>query len=170
MIECEVTQLKPQPAAVVKGQVGFEDLPAFFGGAFTATMTAIEHQGLRATGPPFAYYPAVPTSVVTLEAGFPASGVIEPEGKVVGFELPGGTAVTTVHIGPYNAMEETYTRMQTWMVNHGYDPSPGMWEVYLTDPEREPDSRRWRTRIVWPVRSQGGSPPPNVADPLSVSR
>ena len=50
-------------------------------------------------------------------------------------------------------MEETYSRMQTWMGDHGYDPSPGMWEVFLTDPETEPDPRRWRTRIVWPVKS-----------------
>lgn len=153
MIDCEVTQLKPQHAAVVKAQVGLDELPDIFREAFHATMTAIERQGLRATGPPFAYYPSAPTTVVTLEAGFPTSEAIEPEGRVVGFELPGGTAVTTVHIGPYDAMEETYTRMQSWMTDHGYDPSRGMWEVYLTDTENEPDPRRWRTRIVWPVAS-----------------
>ena len=157
MIDCEVTQLKPQPTAVVKGQVEFGQLPEFFGRAFTATMSAIERQGLRAMGPPFAYYPAAPTTVVTLEAGFPTSDVVEPEGKVVGFDLPGGTAVTTVHIGPYDAMEDTYSRMQTWMADHGYDPAPGMWEVFLTDSDTEPDPRRWRTRIVWPVADPKGA-------------
>ena len=157
MIDCEVTQLKPQPTAVVKGQVRFDQLPAFFGRAFTATMSVIERQGLRAIGPPFAYYPAVPTTVVTLEAGFPTSEVVEPEGTVVGLELPGGGAVTTVHIGPYDEMEETYARMQTWMADHGYDPAPGMWEVFLTDSATEPDPRRWRTRIVWPVAGAPGA-------------
>lgn len=170
MIECEVMELEPQIAAVVKGQVGFEQLPDFFGDAFVAAMTAIEHQGLKATGPPFAYYPAAPTSVVTLEAGFPTSDVIESDGRVVGFELPGGTAVTTIHLGPYDAMEATYDRMQTWMVDHGYDPSPGMWEVYLSDADEEPDPSRWRTRIVWPVKVSPVSRHSNGTDPRSVSR
>ena len=131
-------------------------------------MTAIERQGLKATGPPFAYYPATPTTVVTLEAGFPASDAVDPEGRVDAFELPGGTAVTTTHVGPYDTMEETYERMRTWMADHGYEPSPGMWEVYLTDPEDEPDPARWRTRIVWPVKSGPVGRHPNGNDPAAT--
>lgn len=170
MIDCEVIDLRPQKAAVVKAQVGFDQLPDFFGRAFQATMTAIERQGLKATGPPFAYYPATPTTVVTLEAGFPASDAVDPDGRVDAFELPGGTAVTTTHFGPYDSMEETYERMRTWMADHGYEPSPGMWEVYLTDPEDEPDPARWRTRIVWPVKSGPVGRHPIGNDPAAMHR
>jgi len=170
MIDCKVLELKPQIAAVKKGQVAFDQLPAFFSGAFQAVMAAVERQGLLVAGPPFAYYPAAPTSVVTLEAGFPTSATIESAGGVVAFELPGGKAISTVHVGPYEAMEETYTRMQHWMVGHGYEPSPGMWEIYLTDPEDEPDASRWRTRIVWPVRSPAVAPSPKWADAQPASR
>jgi hypothetical protein len=29
----------------------------------------------------------------------------------------------------------------------GWNPTDEMWEVYLTDPEREPDPERWRTGL-----------------------
>lgn len=169
-IDCQVIDLRPQKAAVVKAQVGFDELPDFFGEAFHATMSTIERQGLEAMGPPFAYFPATPTTVVHLEAGFPASDAVDPDGTVEAFELPGGTAVMTTHFGSYDDMEETYERMRTWMVDHGYEPSPAMWEVYLSGPDDEPDPARWRTRIVWPVTSGPVGRQPIGDDPAPAHR
>ena len=169
-IDCEVIDLRPQKAAVVKAQVRVDELPDFFGEAFEATMSTIEQQGLEATGPPFAYYPATPTTVIHLEAGFPASDDVDPDGTVDAFELPGGTAVMTTHFGPYDTMEETYALMRSWMADHGYEPSPGLWEVYLTGPDDEPDPARWRTRIVWPVKAGPAGRRPNRDDPAPTRR
>jgi effector-binding domain-containing protein len=36
-------------------------------------------------------------------------------------------------------------------VAQGRRPASTMWEVYLTDPEEEPDPARWRTEVYWPV-------------------
>lgn len=41
--------------------------------------------------------------------------------------------------------------MQAWIADQGRSPSKVMWEVYLTDPEQEPDASAWRTEVYWPV-------------------
>jgi AraC family transcriptional regulator len=37
------------------------------------------------------------------------------------------------------------------MGEHSLTPSDEMWEVYLSDPQTEPDPATWRTQIFWPV-------------------
>jgi effector-binding domain-containing protein len=61
--------------------------------------------------------------------------------------LPGGRVVTGLHVGPYDSVGHTYARMTAWAIAHGLHPTQDMWEVYLTDPEREPDPARWRTGL-----------------------
>jgi effector-binding domain-containing protein len=56
-----------------------------------------------------------------------------------------------MHVGPYDTLHETYSAMQAWIVSQERRPSSFMWEVYLTDPEQEPDPARWQTEIYWPV-------------------
>lgn len=147
----ELVEMGPQPAAVVRASVAFSDLPAFFGRAFGAVAAAAAGQGVELAGEPFGFYPGMPTDVVEVAAGFPVSGTVEPSGDVVPMELPGGRAVTTVHVGPYDSMDKTYSQVRTWMAAQGLTPADHVWEVYLSDPSTEPDPSTWRTRIVWPV-------------------
>jgi len=151
MLDCEVVELQPQIAAAVHGEVKLEQMPAFFGKAFHQVMAAVEGSDVSITGPPFGYYPTMPTDVIVVEAGFPTSGPIDPQGDVRTIELPGGTAVVTTHVGPYETMEQTYTELHAWIAAHGYKGAAGMWEEYLSDPSAEPDQSKWRTGIVWPV-------------------
>ena len=143
--------LEPQIAAAVRGELPVSELPSFFGRAFTAVWAAVEEAGASVAGPPFGYYPSMPTDVVVVEAGFPVSTRIEPSGEVHPLELPGGRAVVTVHVGPYETMAQTYTELQQWMADQGFQPAGAAWECYLSDPQTEPDPAKWNTRIVWPV-------------------
>ena len=128
------------------------DLPPFFARAYGAVAAAAAGQGLEVAGEPFAFCPNTPTEVVEVAAGFPVSGAVQPAGDVVPMELPGGRAVTTVHVGPYDTLHETYAQMREWMAAQGLTPADHMWEVYLTDPSTEPDPASWCTRIFQPVK------------------
>ncbi len=37
------------------------------------------------------------------------------------------------------------------MTDHNLVPAGESWEFYLTDPNVEPDTSKWQTKIVWPV-------------------
>ena len=65
--------------------------------------------------------------------------------------LPGGRAVQVTHVGPFDTMQATYARLQSWMTEHGVQPAVGMWECYLSDPAVERDPAKWQTRIICPI-------------------
>jgi effector-binding domain-containing protein len=83
--------------------------------------------------------------------GFPVAKPIHSDGEVEPFELPGGRVVTGTHIGPYEAMAQTYDQLMVWTRAEGLTLAQGAWEVYLSDPSTEPDPSTWRTLIVWPL-------------------
>ena len=61
--------------------------------------------------------------------------------------MPAGRTVTGVHLGPYETLGNTYADMSAWAIAHGLLPTGEMWEVYLTDPKREPNPNGWRTGV-----------------------
>ena len=148
----EVVTLEPQHAAVVRADVPLDELPSVFDRAFHAVIDVARAQGLAVTGPPFGFYPRMPAATVEVAAGFPLSGPVAPAGEVTPLELPGGRAVSGVHIGPFETLDRTYRELTAWAAAHGLELAEHMWESYLTDPELEPDPGRWRTSITWPLR------------------
>jgi len=148
----EIVELDPQNAIAVRGDVAIADLPEFFERAFSTAAAAAETSGVEITGPPFGFYPEMPTDTVAVEAGFPVAAPVEAVGDAHPFVLPAGQAVQAMHVGSYDTMEQTYVDLQAWMAEQGLHPASGMWECYLSDPRTEPDPNTWRTKIVWPLR------------------
>lgn len=147
----EIVDLEPQTAIAVRGDVAVDELPQFFERAFSTAAAAADASGVEIVGPPFGFYPSMPSETVVVEAGFPVSAAVEAVGDAHPFELPGGRAVVAVHVGPFETMKTTYAELMTWMAAQHLRPASGMWESYLSDPETEPDPATWRTRIVWPI-------------------
>lgn len=152
MSDCEVIETVPRPTAVVRADVPLAELPGFFSRAFHAVFQVLERQGVAPAGPPFGLYASPPRDTVLVEAGVPVSAEISAEGEVVPSRLPGGRAASTVHVGPYDTVEQSYAVLGRWISEQGLSHRPGpMWEAYLTDPEAEPDPAKWQTRIFQPV-------------------
>jgi effector-binding domain-containing protein len=150
-VTAEIVELAPQEAIAVRGDVAIADLPRFFERAFHEAAEAAAAAGVDVIGPPFGFYPEAPTETVAVEAGFPVSAPAEARGNAHRFVLPGGRAVRAIHVGSYETMDRTYAELQSWMAVRGLQPSVGMWECYLSDPEVECDPASWRTRIIWPI-------------------
>ena len=147
----EIVELQPQETIAVRADVAVADLPRFLARAFHEAAEAAAAHGVEIVGPPFAFYPQMPTETVAVEAGFPVSAPAGAHGDAHRLVLPGGRAVQAVHRGPYDTMDETYGDLQSWMAEQGLQPRAGPWECYLSDPQVERDPGMWRTRIVWPI-------------------
>lgn len=147
----EIVDLEPQEAVAVWGEVALADLGGFFAQAFGQAAEAAVSAGAEITGPPFGLYPETPTDTVVVEAGFPVSVRVEPSEPAHRLGLPGGRAVQVVHVGPYDALEQTYAALEAWMTEHDLVGATQMWECYLSDPEAEPDPATWRTLVVRPL-------------------
>jgi effector-binding domain-containing protein len=146
-----VTTIDPQPAAVVRAEVPMDELRAVFDRGFHQVMQVVQAQGVAIAGPPFGFYPRMPTDTVEVAVGFPVSAPVTDDGDVTSFELPGGRVVTGVHVGPYDGLATTYGELTEWAAAEGHALADHMWESYLTDPAAEPDPAGWQTRITWPL-------------------
>jgi effector-binding domain-containing protein len=147
--EVEVVPLQPQPAAIIHAHVTVADIPGFIGGAFGEVIQTLSGQGLSPAGPPFGRYVAVDDGF-DVEAGFPTTGVVQPSGRVVACELPGGQAARVLHRGAYAGVAAAYSAASEWLTAHGYVATGPPWESYLDGPEvAEP-----RTVVCLPCRPE----------------
>jgi effector-binding domain-containing protein len=146
-----VKTIDRQLAAVVRAEVPMAGLRSVFDRGFGEVMRVAAVQGVAISGPPFGFYPRMPTDTVEVAAGFPVSAAITPDGDVTPFELPGGRVVTGIHVGSYESLETSYRQLTEWAAAEGYSLAAHMWESYLTDPRAEPDPAAWQTMITWPL-------------------
>ncbi|MFG0318740.1 MAG: GyrI-like domain-containing protein [Planctomycetota bacterium JB042] len=118
-------------------------------------LRAVSTSGGAMAGPPFSRYHdyAGGNETLDLEAGIPLRAAVEaPDGRVTASTLPAGRAATGWHVGPYQELPRTYERLRKWMEAERLEPAGGPWEIYWTDPGLEPDPKKWRTQVYWPVK------------------
>lgn len=147
----EIIERPEQPVAVVHEIVPMKELPQFFARAFGQVYGVIHAQGVAPIGPPFAHYLGMPKESVEVEAGFPVAAPVKETGAVHAATLPAGKCVHGVHVGPYETMQKTYGELTQWVQAEHLKIHDDMWEVYLSDPQREPNPSTWKTEIFWPV-------------------
>lgn len=151
---------RQQPTVVMRTTVPVESIPAFLAKAFHDTAEFIGTHGADYAGPPFARYAAVTEDVrvFEIEAGFPVAPAIAGDGEIEASMLPDCDVATVTHLGPYDTMRPTYERITEWLDGHHAVPIGPPWEVYYSDPDRQPDPATWRTDIVQPYRVPVTSP------------
>lgn len=151
MLDAEIKELKPQPAATIRVKITMDQIAATLGEIYGEVGAALQRKGVTPAGMPFAWYHSFGEGVIDLEAGFPVAAPIGGEGRVTSSELPGGQVAVAWHIGPYDTCEQTYNALLAWIGAQGCKAADDMWEVYWTDPTKVPDPSQWRTEVVWPL-------------------
>ncbi len=148
--EIESRALAEQDTAVEYATLKTTEIGPFLGKTFGEVASYLERKGAGPAGMPFArYHPSAPDTF-EVEAGFPATTPTSGEGDVEPSDLPGGPAAVTVHVGPYDTMQPAYEALRNWVREQGGVTAGDAWEVYLTDPDANPDVSTWRTEVVQP--------------------
>ncbi len=142
------------PVASIRAKVSLREISKELATMLPEAMRAVGEQGIPPIGPPFTrYFNMATAGDIDIEAGFPVARPITASGRVKPGTLPAGQVASVWHIGPYHTVGQTHQRLMAWVAQRGLAPSGGPWEIYWTDPGLEPDSSRWRTEVVLPVRS-----------------
>ena len=144
---------KTQLTAVATATLPVAEIGPWLARTYGMLARVIEERGAGPVGPPFARYHMLSEERFAVEAGFPVSAAVNVGGDVRSSELPGGPVAVAVHIGPYDEMRPAYQAITSWVGGHGGEPAGDPWEVYFSDPAREPDPATWRTEIVQPYRA-----------------
>jgi effector-binding domain-containing protein len=145
----EITEVRPQRAAVIRRTVPLSGLGEFFMEVYPKIAAAIGAHGATPAGPPYARYYNDDRSAFDVEAGMPFTGSLTA-GEVSVVELPGGRVAKAVHVGPYDTLAQEYDRIVAWSNEHGHRLGKGPWESYVNDPSTA-RPEQLRTEVYWPL-------------------
>ena len=154
-----VEELERQPVLSVRATVQVAQLAEAQGEMLRELWSSIREEGPTPAGPPFVRYHAFGETETDLELGIPVVERAAGGGRVAAGEMPGGTAITTWHIGAHDRLGDAYGRLDAWLKEHDRAADGAAWEVYWwIDPAVEPDPSawptpsEWRTQLVQPIR------------------
>jgi len=105
------------------------------------------------SGHPYSiYYNWDPEGMILVEAGIPLATGIEGEDVIQASSTPGGKAVKAVYMGPYEKMAVVYEALEQYIKVMQLEPLGLAYEVYITDPQKEPDPAKWETHVYFPLK------------------
>lgn len=149
--EVEQVVLPRQPVAstVVPG-IPAEAVGAALHGTLPDVFSHLQAHGVAMVGAPFARYHPAGDDTFDLEAGIPVGGPFPETDTIRARELPGGDAITTVHIGSYDRLGDAVAALAAWRTERGREAAGAYWEIYVDDPSTVP-ADEVQTRIVEPL-------------------
>ena len=150
--EFATKQVDAQPMVGIRTRTTMDRIAQVMGPLFGELHGYVRQSGQTPAGMPFAIYHSMEAGAVDLECGMPVAARLAGTDRIRAGELPGGTAATVTHTGPYDDLGRTWTALTAWMKSQGLEPAGAPWEVYVTDPGAEPDPLKWRTDVFFPVR------------------
>jgi effector-binding domain-containing protein len=150
----EVVDRPAQPALVIRTRTSVQQLPQVLGQAYGAIMRHAGQLGAVPTGAPFVAYHNMDMEDLEVEIGFPFARALAGSGEVLAGEIPGGKAVTSLHVGPYDQLREAYDALYDWMGTNGHQPGGAAYEFYLNDPQNTPPAEL-KTQLVQPLKQEG---------------
>jgi effector-binding domain-containing protein len=147
----ESVTLPEQPAIALHDEVPRDKIGEWLGGAYEKIFTCLGQAGIQPVGPPFARFQFLDDRV-DAEAGVPVAAPVDGQDGFSSVRLPSGTAAVTVHVGPYDTLDQAYQALRKWIAEQGYETAGPWWEEYLTGPSEQADPAAQCTRVVMPYR------------------
>ena len=155
MIEITVIEEKPQLVVGMRRRGHYRDIAEMIPTLFKY---AVGH-GAKIVGHPFFIYHessseeakrADEAGNAEIEVCVPIAEKIPENGGMTCYELSGGRMARTVHKGPYQECESTYTRLFDWLQENDYQIAGPIREGYANDP-REVAPEEILTIIYVPI-------------------
>jgi effector-binding domain-containing protein len=137
--------------------VRLSEIGGVLGQAFGEVYGHLQAGGVESGGPPFVIYHGMPAAdePFDVEICAPVLRAVDPPVGWLLQELPAGTFVTLLHVGPYDTVGAAYDTLTEWIGGHDLAVAGPPREVYLSEPDTPPDETR--TIVEFPV-SEVGAP------------
>ena len=146
----EQRRIERTPVLFVRKETPIAGIAAALASAYGAIWPHAESHGVHPDHP-YARYLSIDPGHTVFEAGVTLPQPLDGEGDVQSGEIPACDAAVTTHIGPYDEMEPAYVAVKAWMAANDREEGGPPYEFYFSDPASEPDPRKWRTEVVWPL-------------------
>jgi effector-binding domain-containing protein len=157
---CELLERSAQPVLSIRAHTAVQNLPQVLGQSYGAIAQYLGQMGQQPAGAPFVAYYNMDMQNLDIEIGFPVASQLPGKGEIAGNEIPGGKALTCLHVGPYDKSPAAYEAMQQWLQTNACEATGVAYEFYLNDPMvTAPEALQ--TQIMFPLKAQVPSTAPN---------
>lgn len=149
----EIRTVERRPVVGIRQQFPKEKVGDFIRETFEKVGPFFSSKGMEMTGPPVAiFFEPSKYGVMDVAAGAPVIEVTATTDEITELELSGGKVGTAIYTGPYEGIAAAWEEMMSELSDRGETTIEPCWEEYLTDPSNEPDSSKWQTLLVQPIR------------------
>ncbi len=149
-VEITVNRQPSIPTLTVRRRSAVENLPATLGQAYGEIMHHAAKTGAGVVGPAFVVYYNMDMTDLDIEIGFVCDSKPQGNDAIISGEIPEGTYVTAMHMGPYSAMVPLYEAMSSFIAEKGLIPTGVAIEFYYNSPMEVQESEL-KTKILMRV-------------------
>jgi hypothetical protein len=150
--EIRVTQVGPQPTAVVRRQAKQNELIKVIPPACSEVWDFFRTSLLPRPGRNVVLYL---DEVINLEVGVEVALPFTGNDQIIGSCLPGGLVATTTHFGEYVRLHEAHAAIHRWCAAFNHVRTGPNWEVYG---HWEDDPVKRRTDVYYLLQADGTTP------------
>ena len=150
-LKFQIKNVSPQYVLLLKGKSSVQTIGQDMGSMYDKIYGYLETNTINPVGPPIALYFSEPGPEWEIAVAVPVPDGTMGQGAIESTTLPGGKMVSTMHIGPYEKLNESWSALSDWMKNGKYNPAGPGREVYLLGPPQESDPVKFRTELLWPL-------------------
>lgn len=151
--EISIGQFDGMYALTIKEECTTDKITGKMMEIYSSLMKYLKNNNTEISGSPFTIYlPSEKEGFIILECGLPVDKKIAGKDKITYKELPAGRIVTASHFGHFNTVKTTYEAIQNYITKNNLEINGSPWEIYITDPMKEPDEKKWETKVYFPIK------------------
>ncbi|TSA25238.1 MAG: hypothetical protein D4R67_10515 [Bacteroidetes bacterium] len=148
------TYTEDQIVLLIRDSAGPETYGQVMGKGYGELMKFIKMRRLEAKEHPFAIYVSwdTVTQFAVFDMGIAVAYAVGGKGRIRAEEIPGQKVVMADYFGSYDQTASVYKALDKYIAQGGLEIIGNPWEIYVTDPMVEPDTAKWNTQILFPVK------------------
>ncbi|ATQ73095.1 AraC family transcriptional regulator [Massilia violaceinigra] len=146
-----ITRTDPVQAAVIRLDIPRAEIVHVMGPGMAELLATTAAQGVGPAGRCYSHHFSMQSDRFDFEIGVPVSAPVTPAGRVQPGVLPAARVARAVLHGPYDALPGAWGQLMAWIEAQGLSKAPGLWEVYVSGPDLDPDPSTWRTELNQPL-------------------
>jgi effector-binding domain-containing protein len=145
-----------QPYVAVRRRLAMSEIGAVLPPLISEVAEWLTRKKIRPNGAPLWRYLVVDMAdTLEVDVAFPVPALTAGDPRIVSDWLPEGRYATTVFIGDPDGLRQATADLLAWAEQRGirWRMNGSRWgariERYLSDPEKEPDRRSWKTELAF---------------------
>jgi effector-binding domain-containing protein/ribosome-associated toxin RatA of RatAB toxin-antitoxin module len=150
----ELQEIPTRKFLAHREEIAISDIEGFYTEHLGKLMGTVARSGTELDGAPIGLYYTwdEENGRTDMAAAIGIKGDVEPTGQSQIVIIPAGKAAVVNYSGPYEGLGEAHMAIDDYLNDFSVEAKSPVIEEYVTDPMAEPDTSKWMTKIIYPLK------------------